>query len=75
MGGRMKVSIISDRPVTSIDLKQDRSFFRCSVSTFLQLVVVPPFQDLFCLMLMTYSVVVAMPKPLITHIKLSQLSI
>ena len=31
--------IISHRPVTSSDLKQERSFFRGSVSTFLQLVV------------------------------------
>ena len=34
MGGRREV-----RPVTSSDLKQERSFFRGSVSTFLQLVV------------------------------------
>ena len=33
MGGRREVSIISQRPVTSSDLKQDRSFFRGSVST------------------------------------------
>ena len=39
MGGRREVSIISHRPVTSSDLKQKRSFFRGSVSTFLQLVV------------------------------------
>ena len=39
MGGRREVSIISHRPVTSSDLKQERSFFRGSVSTFLQLVV------------------------------------
>ena len=32
-------SILSHRPVTSSDLKQDRLFFRESVSTFLQLVV------------------------------------
>ena len=66
------------RPVTSSDLKQDRSFSRRNVSTFLQLVVAPrlisAFQDLFCLMLMIYSVVVATPKPLITRIKLSCLS-
>ena len=37
MGGRREVSIISHRPVT--DLKQERSFFRGSVSTVLQLVV------------------------------------
>ena len=79
MGGRREVGIVSHRPVTSSDLKQDRSFSRWNLSTFLQLVVAPPlisaFQDLFCLMLMIYSVVVATPKPLITRIKLSCLSI
>ena len=39
MGGRGEVSIIFYRPVTRSDLKQERSFFRGSVSTFLQLVV------------------------------------
>ena len=39
MGGRREVSIISHRPVTSSNLKQERSFFRGSVSTFLPLVV------------------------------------
>ena len=39
MGGRREVSIISHRPVTSRNLKQERSFFGGSVSTFLQLVV------------------------------------
>ena len=39
MGERREVSIISDRPVTRSDLKQERSFFCGSVSTFLQLVV------------------------------------
>ena len=39
MGGRREVSILSHRPVTSSDLKQERLFFRESVSTFLQLVV------------------------------------
>ena len=39
MGGRREVSIISHRPVTRSDLKQERSVFRGSVSTFLQLVV------------------------------------
>ena len=39
MGGRREVSIISYRPVTRSDLKQERSFSRGSVSTFLQLVV------------------------------------
>ena len=39
MGGRREVSIISHRPETRSDLKQERSFFRGSVSTFLQLVV------------------------------------
>ena len=39
MGGRKEVSIISHRPVTRRDLQQERSFFRGSVSTFLQLVV------------------------------------
>ena len=42
MGGRREVSIISDRPVTRSDLKQERSFFRGSVSTFLQLIVAIP---------------------------------
>ena len=40
--GRGEVSILSHRPVTSSDLKQDRLFFRESVSTFLQLVVASP---------------------------------
>ena len=39
MGRRKEVSIISHRPVTRSDLKQERSFFRGSVSTVLQLVV------------------------------------
>ena len=39
MGGRKEVSIIPHRPVTRSDLQQERSFFRGSVSTFLQLVV------------------------------------
>ena len=39
MGGRREVSIISHRPMTRSDLNQERSFFRGSVSTFLQLVV------------------------------------
>ena len=39
MGGTREVSIISHRPVTSSDLKQERSFFRGSVSTVLQLFV------------------------------------
>ena len=43
MGGRREVSIIFYRPVTRSDLKQERSFFRGSVSTFLQLVVAVPF--------------------------------
>ena len=38
-GGRGEVSILSHRSVTSSDLKQDKLFFRESVSTFLQLVV------------------------------------
>ena len=38
-GGRGKVSMLSHRPVTTSDLKQDRLFFRERVSTFLQLVV------------------------------------
>ena len=44
MGGRREVSIISHRPVTRSDLKQERSFFRGSVSTFLQLVVADVFE-------------------------------
>ena len=39
MGGKREVSIIFYRPVTRSDLKQERSFFRGSVSSFLQLVV------------------------------------
>ena len=39
MGGRRDVSVISHRPVTRSDLKQERSFFPWSVSTFFQLVV------------------------------------
>ena len=39
MGGRREVSILSYRPVTRSDLKKERSFFRGSVSTFLQPVV------------------------------------
>ena len=39
MGGRREVSIIFYRPVTRSDLKQERSFFRVSVSSYLQLVV------------------------------------
>ena len=39
MGGRREVSIIFYRPVTRSDLKRERSFFRGSVSSFLQLVV------------------------------------
>ena len=39
MEGRREVSTISHRPVTISDLKQERSFFGGSVSTFLQLVV------------------------------------
>ena len=39
MGGRREVSIISHRPVTRSDLRQERSVFRGSVSTFLQMVV------------------------------------
>ena len=42
MGKRREVSIIFYRPVTRNDLKQERSFFCGSVSTFLQLVVVCP---------------------------------
>ena len=39
MGGRREVSIIFYRRVTRSDLKQERSFFRGSVSSFLQLIV------------------------------------
>ena len=38
MGERREFSIISHRRMTKNDLKQERSFFRGSVSTFLQLV-------------------------------------
>ena len=39
MRGRREIIITSHRPVTSSDFKQERQFFRRSVSTFLQLVV------------------------------------
>ena len=39
MGERREVSVTSHRAVSSCDLKQERSFFRRSVSAFLQLVV------------------------------------
>lgn len=39
MGERRELGIIYHRPVTSSVLKQERSFFRGSVSTFLVLVV------------------------------------
>ena len=39
MEGRKEVSIISHRPVTSTDLKQERLLFCWGVSTILQLVV------------------------------------
>ena len=39
MGGRRELGIVYHRPVTSSVLKQERSFFRGSVSTFLLLVV------------------------------------
>ena len=39
MGGRRELGIIYHRPVTSSVLKQERFFFRGSVSTFLLLVV------------------------------------
>ena len=42
MGGRGEVSIISHTPVTRSDLKQEWSFFRGTVSTFLHLVVENP---------------------------------
>ena len=47
MGGRREVSILSPRPLTSSDLKLERLFFRESVSTFLQLVVVITSEVLF----------------------------
>ena len=47
MGGRREVGIISHRPLTRSDLKQERSFFSGSVSTFLQLVVALLFLLLF----------------------------
>ena len=40
MGGRREVNIIFYRPVTRSDLKQERSSFRGSVSSVLQLVAV-----------------------------------
>ena len=48
MGGRREVSIIFYRPVTRSDLKQERSFFRGSVSSFLQLVVALSYLLLVC---------------------------
>ena len=42
MGGRREVSIISHTPVTRSDVKQEWSFFRGIVSTFLHLVVENP---------------------------------
>ena len=39
MGGRREVSIVSHRPVIRSDLKQERSIFRGSVSTFLRLLI------------------------------------
>ena len=39
MGGMRELGIIYHRPVTSSVLKQERSFFHGSVSTFLLLVV------------------------------------
>ena len=45
MGGRREFSIIFYRPVTRSDLKQERSFFRGSVSSFLQLVVASERED------------------------------
>ena len=39
MGGRREVSVISHRPMTSSNLKQERSFFHGHASTFLQLVI------------------------------------
>ena len=39
MGGRREVNIIFYRPVTRSDLKQERSSFHGSVSSFLHLVV------------------------------------
>ena len=48
MGGRRQVSIISPRPVTRSDLKQEGLFFCGSLSTFLQLAV--PFKyGLLCI--------------------------
>ena len=38
MGRRREVGFISHRPVTRSDLKLERSFFRGSVSTFLQVI-------------------------------------
>ena len=45
MGGRREVSIIFYRPVTRSDLKWERSFWRGSVSSFLQLVVARQTRD------------------------------
>ena len=71
MGGRRGVTILSHRPVTSSDLKQDRLFFRETVSTFLQLVVAK--RDSAAIILVfkagafryqwaiTYSLIVAQP--------------
>ena len=46
MGGRKEVSIISHRPVTRSDLKEERSFFRGSVSNSFATQAVPFYK--FC---------------------------
>ena len=55
MGGRREVSIIFYRPVTRSDLKQERSFFRGSVSSFLQLFVAVKFGWLFLNLILTVN--------------------
>ena len=54
MGGRREVSIIFYRSVTRSDLKQERSFFRGSVSSFLQLVVAGNPGEIFRILFFEY---------------------
>ena len=67
MEGRREVSFIFYRPVTRSDLKQERSFFRGSVSLFLQVVVAFVTSISFawlvsCVVGLTLQMVKAMPE-------------
>ena len=64
LNGREEGSITSHRPVTRSDLKQGRSFFRGSVSTFLQLVVA--FNQFH--LAWACSRVIAAPHPLLSYL-------